>query len=182
MAEISLAVKIEHLKFRLSLLKQERERLKIVVETKRAERDKSLAAGDEVNSSLLDNYHSLAKDKQKLESWCQSFQESRDCNKRTGEVLKSRRHQLIGQLEEIFPLQYTDTPQPTICHVMVPSSDLMKVMIMMIMMMIMMMMILMMIMMMMTWMNSPPPESPEQESLPSSTPAHTWLDSTNQVF
>lgn len=126
LAEINLAVKIENLKFRLGLLKQEKERLKIVVATKRAERENRLATEYEVNSSLMDNYHSLAKDKEKLESWCKSFQESRDCNMKTGEILQSRRHQLIGQLGEIFPLLYTDTPQPTICHVMVPSTELMK--------------------------------------------------------
>ena len=124
--EINLAVKIENLKFRLALLKQEKERLKIDVASKRAERENSLATEDDVNNSLMDNYHSLAKDKERLESWCNSFQDSRDCNTRTGEILKSRRHQLIGQLGEIFPLLYTDSPQPTICHVMVPSTELMK--------------------------------------------------------
>ena len=124
--EINLAVKIENLKFRLGLLKQEKERLKMIVAIKRAEREKGLATDDDVNNSLMENYHSLAKDKERLESWCNSFQDSRDCNMRTGELLKSRRHQLIGQLGEIFPLLYTDTPQPTICHVMVPSSELMK--------------------------------------------------------
>ena len=126
LAEINLAVKIENLKFRLGLLKQEKERLKIVVATKKAERENRSATEYEVNNSLMDNYHSLSKDKERLESWCKSFQESRDCNMKTGEILQSRRHQLIGQLGEIFPLLYTDTPQPTICHVMVPSTELMK--------------------------------------------------------
>merc|ERR1719410_3277214 len=76
LAEINLAVKIENLKFRLGLLKQEKERLKMIVAIKRAEREKGLATDDDVNNSLMENYHSLAKDKERLESWCNSFQDS----------------------------------------------------------------------------------------------------------
>ena len=87
---------------------------------------KSQLAGDECNSKLMENYHTLSKDREKLDAWLQTFQESRDCNRRTGEALKLRRNQLIGQLSEIFPIQDTSTPLPTICHVALPSSEAMR--------------------------------------------------------
>ena len=126
MAEINLAVKIENIKFRLALLKQEKERLTSEVNAKKDLKDKSLSDGDEVNSHLLENYHTLSKDKDKLESWLSSFQESRECNQRTKTGLRIRRNQLISQLREIFPIHGADSPQPTICHVVVPSSENMK--------------------------------------------------------
>ena len=123
MAEVNLAVKIENTRCRLALLKQEKERLQAVIDSKKEERDKSLAVGDEVNNNLMEKYHTLSKLKEELEIWCKSFQESRECNKKTKVVLQNRRRQLISQLGEIFPIQYTEEPHPTICHVVVPRSD-----------------------------------------------------------
>ena len=126
MAELGLSVNIENMKFRLDLLRQERNRVKKEIQAKREVKQKILDGGDEVNSNLMENYHALSKEREKLEAWLQTFQESRDCNKKTREGLKIRRNQLISGLKEIFPIHDPLTPLPTICHVVVPSSDNMK--------------------------------------------------------
>lgn len=126
MAELSLAVKIENTKFRLDLLRAERNRMKREIQRKLEVKQKILDGGDEVNSSLMENYHSLSKDREKLEAWLQTFQESRDCNKKTREGLRLRRNQLISGLREIFPIHDPLSALPTICHVVVPSSDGLK--------------------------------------------------------
>jgi len=123
MAEINLATKIEEIKFRIDLLRKERDRLKGVVVSKKEMQEKCVLDGDECNTQLMENYHTLSKDREKLETWLQTFQESRDCNKKTAESLKLRRNQLISQLSEIFPIQDTSTHLPTICHVALPSSS-----------------------------------------------------------
>ena len=126
MAELSISVKIENMKFRIDLLRQERNRIKKEIKAKLESKQKILDCGDEVNSNLMENYHSLSKDREKLEAWLQTFQESRDCNKKTREGLRLRRNQLISGLREIFPIHDSLTNLPTICHVVVPSSDNMK--------------------------------------------------------
>jgi hypothetical protein len=85
--------------------------------------EKCVLDGDGCNTQLMENYHTLSKDREKLETWLQTFQESRECNRRTAESLKLRRNQLISQLSEIFPIQDTSTHLPTICHVALPSSS-----------------------------------------------------------
>ena len=126
MAELTISVKIENIKFRIDLLRQERNRIKKEIKAKLESKQKILDCGDEVNSNLMENYHSLSKDREKLEAWLQTFQESRDCNKKTREGLRLRRNQLISGLREIFPIHDSLTNLPTICHVIVPSSDNMK--------------------------------------------------------
>jgi len=122
-AEINLATKIEDIKFRIDLLRKERDRLKGVVVTKKEVQEKCVLDGDECNTQLMENYHTLSKDREKLDAWLQTFQESRDCNRRTAESLKLRRNQLISQLSEIFPIQDTSSHLPTICHVALPISE-----------------------------------------------------------
>jgi len=122
-AEINLSTRIEESKFRIDLLRKERDRLRGVVSTKKEEQQQCVLDGDECNTQLMDNYHTLSKDKEKLETWLKTFQESRDCNNRTAEALKLRRNQLISQLSEIFPIQDTSSHLPTICHVALPISE-----------------------------------------------------------
>ena len=126
MAELGLTVKIENTKFRLDLLRAERNRIKREIQIKLEVKQKILEGGDEVNNSLMENYHSLSKDREKLEAWLQTFQDSRDCNKKTREGLRLRRNQLISGLREIFPIHDPLSALPTICHVVVPSSDNLK--------------------------------------------------------
>jgi len=123
MAEIQLATKIEDIKFRIDLLRKERDRLRMVVVNKKEEQEKRVMDGDECNTKLMENYHTLSKDKEKLETWMQTFQESRDCSNKTAEALKLRRNQLISQLSEIFPILDTSSHLPTICHVALPISE-----------------------------------------------------------
>jgi len=123
MAEIHLSTKIEDLKFRIDMLKKERDRMRMVVVNKKSQQEKSVIDSDECNTKLMENYHTLSKDKEKLDVWMQTFQESRDCSNRTAEALKLRRNQLIGQLSEIFPIQDTSSHLPTICHVALPISE-----------------------------------------------------------
>ena len=127
MQEIDLTKKIENIKFKIALLKKEKERLMAEVESKKEATRKSVLDGDEVNNHLLEDYHKLSKDKDKLDSWLNSVQESRDCNAKTKQALKIRRYQLISQLREIFPIHDSDTTQPTIVYVLLPSSEHLKV-------------------------------------------------------
>ena len=126
MAEVNLAVKIENTKYRIALLHLEKERIKAEMVSKKDARQKSVDDGDSVNNHLLENYHTLSKDKDKLESWLSSVQESRDCNVKTRKGLLILRNRLISQLTEIFPIHDSASHHPTICHVVVPSSENMK--------------------------------------------------------
>jgi len=126
MQEIDLTVKIENIKFKISLLKKEKERLMAELESKKGAKRKSVMDSDELNNHLLEDYHKLSKDKEKLDSWLNSVQESRDCNTKTKHALKIRRHQLISQLREIFPINNSETTHPTIVYVLLPSSEHLK--------------------------------------------------------
>jgi len=126
MEEINLSIKIEDIKFRIELLKEERNRLKAVVANKNIVRDKGIIEVDMCNNVLMENYHSLSKEKEKLEAWLKSFQEYRIGNLKTSDSLKLRRNQLISQLSEIFPIKDSSSQLPTICHVALPSSENMR--------------------------------------------------------
>ena len=126
MTEISLSTKIEDIKFRIDLLKNERDRLRNALALKKELREQSVTDGDECNSRLMENYHTLSKDREKLETWLQTFQETRDFNRKTSESLRLRRNQLISQLSEIFPIFDTNSHLPTICHVALPGSEIMR--------------------------------------------------------
>ena len=126
MTELNLMRRVENTRHRISLLLQERARLRKLRESKKMKHADNVVNGDEVNDSLMESYHALSKDKEKLEAWLVSVQESRDCNIKASHCLSIRRNQLIGQLREIFPIHEPDTPHPTICHVVVPSSEHMK--------------------------------------------------------
>ena len=125
-AELSLAVSLENLRWRLELRREERDRLRAAVAAKRVGHAQVEQEVEEGGSRLMRNYHALAKDREKLSVWLQSFQEFKETNRKAAAALKVRRTQLISQLGEIFPIHDESSAQPTICHVVVPASESMK--------------------------------------------------------
>jgi len=122
---MALSRQIEELRLRTSCLRRERDRAREEVRKKRRQLEEGVVEVEETSNRLTDNMHTLAKDKEKLEVWLETFTKARDSNRKSCEALRLRRHQLIGQLSEIFPVS-VDQGLPTICFVALPSSEAMR--------------------------------------------------------
>ena len=121
--EIAMVKRIEDITFRIDSLRLERDRLREEVAGRRKMLERQGGELEAGSCLLTQSYHSLARDREKLEQWLASFHKSRESNRKTGESLRIRRLQLISQLSEIFPLQEVSSPCPTICYVALPSSE-----------------------------------------------------------
>lgn len=119
--------RLEDLRFSIDSARLEKERLEQEVAERRSRLEREGARLESVTSGLMENYHSLARDREKLESWLGSFQRSRESRRKAGEALRLRRLQLVSQLSEIFTIREAASDLPTICHVALPPSDKLQV-------------------------------------------------------
>ena len=63
---------------------------------------------------MTEKLHALAKDKEKLANWLNTFHEFRSYKEKASADVVLRRRQLISQLCQIFPLNDANTSLPTI--------------------------------------------------------------------
>jgi len=124
--EISLAKRIEDVRFRIDSLRQERDRLSSEVRSRQTDIREAGEGLETAEGLLKQSKEALLKDKEKLESWLATFSSSRESNRKSAEYLRIRRLQLISQLSEIFPIQEPASATPTICYVGLPSSECLR--------------------------------------------------------
>jgi len=124
--ETILLKKIEVIKLRLSLLKEEKESIVNELDGRKAQFDTNLFEADKSIDEMTEKFHNLSKDKEKLSDWMKTFDEFRGYNEKTSSELVTRRKQLISQLIEIFPISEPTSSLPTIGYVCLPETDNLK--------------------------------------------------------
>lgn len=124
--EILLMKRIESLKLKLNMLREEKSDLNSRVQETRSKIDYNLLETDNSTDSMTEKFHALAKDKEKLSNWLKTFDEFRSYKEKAASDLVIRRKQLISQLSQIFPLHDPETSLPTIGYVFLPEADNLK--------------------------------------------------------
>ena len=112
--EIMLLKKIEDLKFKLHLVRKEKEARMNTIQEKRDLFEARVSETERSIEVMTAKFHGLSKDKDKLEEWLKTFDEFRSYKEKAGSDLFTRRKQLISQLIEIFPINDANTHLPTI--------------------------------------------------------------------
>lgn len=112
--ETALLKKIEILKLKLHLLRQEKECLERGINEMKDKVQAGVAETDHSIEDMTEKFHSLCKDKEKLFEWLKTFDEFRSYKDKARSDLVTRQKQLISQLIEIFPINDVNTSLPTI--------------------------------------------------------------------
>ena len=112
--ETALLKRIEALKLKLHLLRQEKEAVLNEIDEKNKRVESEVAETEKAIDTMTTKFHGLSKDKEKLGEWMKTFDEFRGYKEKAGSDLVTRRKQLISQLTEIFPINDANSSLPTI--------------------------------------------------------------------
>jgi len=124
--EIFLQKKIEELKLKLHLVRQEKEAIRNTIQAKRTLFEARVTETEKSIEVMTAKFHGLSKDKDRLEEWMKTFDEFRSYKEKAKSDLFTRRKQLISQLREIFPINDANTNLPTVGYVCLPDTENLK--------------------------------------------------------
>ncbi|KAI4471451.1 uv radiation resistance-associated protein [Holotrichia oblita] len=123
---VRIRKEIEDVKFRVKLLSQERDRKQIHIRQLKQKYMKFCDDNDEFDSKLMEDYHHLSKEIEKLRECKREQIHHREILLEYTAQLHHRRRQLMAQLLDLYPIECTNDQKYKINGVHLPNSELLN--------------------------------------------------------
>ncbi|KAJ8954099.1 hypothetical protein NQ318_004404 [Aromia moschata] len=121
---VKISKEIEIARFKTRLLSQEKDKKTVTIRQLKQRHCAIFEENEERSSVLMENYHHLSRESEKLKEYKRSLMQHREVYSLINSQLQQRRRRLLQELLFIYPIQRVSENKYTVHGIYLPNSDI----------------------------------------------------------